>query len=202
MIKKLIPLSVAATAILTGAVYAQDTTTTAGESQAETSQATGTGLDLGESGPRIGEQYVKEEFGDWDLACVKTETEADPCALVQLLTGQDGNPMAEVTVSRLQDGGVAVAGATVIVPLETFLPAQLELSIDGAPSKRYNYRFCNTVGCFSQLGLTQSDVDAMKGGSEAIVSVVPAQAPNQVLQMKMSLKGFTSGFETLIPRSN
>ena len=98
---------------------------------------------------------------------------------------------------REQQGGQAVAGATVIVPLETLLPAALTISIDGAPAKRYNYSFCNQLGCVAQIGLTQGDIDAFKKGKEATLSLRPAPAPEQVVEMKLSLSGFTAGYDVV-----
>ncbi|NVO55272.1 invasion associated locus B family protein [Rhodobacteraceae bacterium B1Z28] len=192
MIKKLISFNIAAAALLCGAVNAQE---------APTSDAD-TGLDLGETGPRTGEQFLKEKSGDWDISCIKAQEGADPCALVQVLNGQQGEPIAEVSIGKLPEGGAAVAWANVIVPLETLLQAQLALSIDGAPRKLYNYHHCVPVGCIAQLGLSKGDIDAMKAGSEAKFSLVPARFPDQVLEMDMSLSGFTAGFDGLTVNQN
>lgn len=201
MIKKLLPLTVVTAALLSNAAYAQETTA---DTQAETGQTSGaeSGLDLGESGPRVGEQFVKEKSGDWDVSCIKAQTGEDPCAMVQVLNGAQGEPLAEITVGKLPAGGAAVAWANVIVPLETLLQAQLAISIDGAPRKLYNYHHCVPVGCVAQLGLTQGDIDAMKAGSKAVISLVPARAPDQVLNMDLSLGGFTSAYDGLPVNTN
>ncbi|WP_420587096.1 invasion associated locus B family protein [Ruegeria sp.] len=197
MFKNTLAFSILSTALLSGAVYAQEATQDE-QSQAQAPQTdASTGLDLGESGPRVGEQYVKEKAGDWTIACIKTETNNDPCALRQVLLGPQRQPIAEVTIEKLPENAAAAAGATVIVPLEVLLQAQLAFSIDGAPGKRYNYHTCNPVGCVAQLGFTQGDVDAMKAGSKAKMSMVSALAPTQLIEMEMSLSGFTAGFDTL-----
>lgn len=192
MIKKILSLSTVAAVLLCGAAYAQDTTTSEPD----------TGLDLGQEGPRPGEQFVKEEFGDWDVSCIKAQEGEDPCAIVQILKGNQGDPIAEVSIGKLPEGGAAVAWANVIVPLETLLQAQLALSIDGAPRKLYNYHHCLPVGCVAQLGLSQGDIEAMKAGTKAVFSLVPARFPDQVLEMEMSLSGFTSGFDSLTVNGN
>lgn len=192
MIKKILSFNTIAAVLLSGAVYAQDTSTTAPEA----------GLDLGQEGPRAGEQFVKEEFGDWDVSCIKAQEGDDPCAIVQVLEGNNGDPIAEVSIGKLPEGGAAVAWANVIVPMETLLQAQLALSIDGAPRKLYNYHHCVPVGCIAQLGLSQGDIDAMKAGTKATFSLVPARFPDQVLEMDMSLSGFTSGFDALNVNTN
>ncbi|MFY2826641.1 invasion associated locus B family protein [Ruegeria sp. MALMAid1280] len=202
MIKKLLSFNVMAAVLCCGGVYAQETTQ---ESQpaAETPQTgAGTELDLGESGPRVGEQYVKEKAGDWSVTCINTDTDNDPCALRQILLGPQRQPIAEITIEKLAEGTTAVAGATVIVPLEILLQAQLAFSIDGAPGKRYDYQTCTPVGCIAQLGFTQGDVDAMKAGSKAKLSMVSVHAPNQLVELEMSLSGFTSGFDGLNANQN
>ena len=140
---------------------------------------------------------TKEKFGDWDLACIKTEEEQDPCSLLQIMTDPQNNPMAEISLFRLGGNQAAVAGATIVVPLETLLPAQLTVSVDGAPGKRYNYSFCNPIGCVAQIGLTQTDIDAMKKGAKATVSLVPAPAPDQTISLELSLTGFTAGYDVV-----
>lgn len=154
-------------------------------------------LDMGQplsSGPAVGQRYVKQAFGDWNLTCIRTDTGSDPCSMTQLLLDQTGNPVSEVSLFRIE-GAQAVAGATVIVPLETFLPAQLTIAVDGNPAKRYSYQFCTQAGCVSQVGLTQEDIDAFKKGRTATVTLVPAPAPDQVIALQMSLSGFTAAFE-------
>ena len=104
---------------------------------------------------------------------------------------------SDTRVIPITDPQVTVAGATIIVPLETLLPAALTISVDGAPGKRYNYSFCNPLGCVAQIGLTQADIDTFKGGSEATLALRPAPAPDQLVEMKMSLKGFTAGYNVV-----
>lgn len=201
MIRKFVPFNLVAAALWCGAAYAQDTSETpqTETEQAETEQPD---LDLGETGPRVGEQYVREKNGDWEVSCIKTEAAEDPCAMVQILNGQQGDPIAEVTIGKLPAGGAAVAWANVIVPLETLLQAQLAMSIDGAPRKLYDYHHCVPLGCVAQLGLTQGDIDAMRSGSKATLSLVPARFPDQILNMDMSLSGFTAAFDGINVSAN
>ncbi|MBT3140251.1 MULTISPECIES: invasion associated locus B family protein [Roseobacteraceae] len=200
-ITRLSALSALALLTMTAGVSAQETTTPETEDAKPVEEV----LDLGQpvpEGPALGQRYSKETFGSWDLACVKTEAEADPCSLLQVLTDSADNPMAEFSLFRLESGQAAVAGATIVVPLETLLPAQLTISVDGAPGKRYNYSFCNPIGCVAQIGLTQADIDAFKKGAEAKISLVPAPAPDQIIDLTMSLKGFTAGYDIVDVVSN
>lgn len=189
---------------------APETETEAAPAEGAATPETGTegaetpGLDMGQpvqQGPALGQRYVKETHGDWNLACIRTEAENDPCSLVQVLVDGTDNPVAEVSLFRLQ-GAQAAAGATVIVPLETFLPGQLTIAVDGGAAKRYNYQFCNQIGCIAQIGLTQADVDAFRAGNAATVTIIPAQAPDQPISLNMSLTGFTAGYNVVDVVSN
>ena len=201
MFKPLTSLSILAlVAAMTTAtpVFAQ---TDSSEQPTEAEAATGESLlDMGQTvsdEPALGERYSKDKHGDWDLACIKTNAEVDPCSLLQILKDDKGNPVAEMSLFRLEPGGQAVAGATMIVPLETLLTSRLTIAIDGGPGKQYQFAYCNPIGCFANIGLTQADIDALKRGNSATVSIVPAPAPDEVIRLPMSLKGFTAGYEVV-----
>lgn len=155
-------------------------------------------LSLGEDAdkdPELGKPYTKKEIGSWEMRCIKTEEEVDPCQMYQLLADGEGAPVAEVSLFRLPGGGQAKAGATVVVPLETALPAQLTLSVDGGKARRYPYAFCNPVGCYVRMGLTDADIAAFKRGKQAVLTIVPALAPDQEVKLTLSLDGFTAGYD-------
>lgn len=154
------------------------------------------GAPVDTEGNQLGTPYVRETTGDWELRCVRTETpDNDPCQLYQLLADGAGNAVSEVTVFRLPETNEMVAGATIIVPLETLLTAQLTMAVDGENAKRYPFSFCNEVGCYARLGLTQAEVDALKRGAVAQVQIRPFAAPEQTVTVEMSLNGFTAGFD-------
>ena len=181
---------------LSNGAYAQET---AAEEETPSIMPSSEGdLNLGEdrSKPQAGQTYVREIEQDWEIQCVRTEDgENEPCQMYQLLQNEVGNPVAEVSLFKLPQGGQAVAGATVIVPLETALQAQLRIAVDGAQSKRYPYSLCNQVGCFARIGLTKSDLNGFKKGAKAVVTIVPFVAQDQQIQLEMSLKGFTASYD-------
>ena len=153
----------------------------------------------GEAGePKVGQTYVAQEISDWELRCVKTETGKDPCQLYQLLKDSQGNPVAEFSIFNLSDGGEAAAGATIVTPLETLLTAQLRMAVDASETRRYPYSFCSQIGCIARVGIPQGEVDAFKRGNAATITIVPVAAPNQNVGLKMSLAGFTAGWNALV----
>lgn len=154
-------------------------------------------LSLGEdaSAPQVGDTYTAETIGDWELRCIKTEEESDPCQMYQLMSDDQGTPVAEISIFRLPEGGRALAGATIIVPLETSLPQQLTLEVDGGQARRYPFAFCNQIGCYSRVGLVADEVAQFRRGANAKLTIVPALAPDQKVELNMSLSGFTASFE-------
>ncbi len=166
------------------------------ETEAPEQSEAAPGLDMGRS-EEDNPTYIKEEYGDWQLKCFRSEAEEDPCQMYQLLTEENGNPVAEFSLFRLPEGQQAEAGATIVVPLGTLLPENLKISVDGGRAKTYTYSFCNMVGCFARIGLTNADVAAFKAGVQAQLQIVPAQAPNQTVDIPVSLDGFTAAYDNV-----
>ena len=192
---------VAAILMQTSMAFAQETN---GDTEAETpteeqsEDQTPNDLNLGEPvGPQVGETYVRQEFGDWEMRCVKTpEGQDDPCNLYQLLENDNGVAVAEFNLFRLPPGSRAAAGATIVVPLETLLTQQLTLAVDGANARRYPFTFCNPGGCVARLGFTEAEVQQFKRGNVATIRLVPAADPDQDVVLDVSLIGFTAGFDS------
>lgn len=196
-----LPVALALACAAPAALFAQTTETTTAEEEVKP-QAGATAIEeqlsLGEDAgkdPEIGKPYTKEVIGSWEMRCIKGADGTEPCQMYQLLDDGQGAPVAEISLFRLPDGGKAAAGATIVVPLETALPQQLTISVDGGKARRYPYAFCNPVGCYVRLGLTAADIAVFKRGKEAVIGIVPALAPDQKVELKLSLDGFTASFD-------
>jgi invasion protein IalB len=165
----------------------------------ETAPAAGAdpGLSMGTEvgGDDLGQTYTSATFGEWEQRCVRTASGIDPCQLYKLLQDETGNAVAELTLFSLPAGseGPAVAGATFIAPLETLLTAGMTLQIDAGPAKAYPFTFCAPVGCVARLGFTAEEVDQMKRGANATITIVPFVAPEERVTLQVSLSGFTAG---------
>jgi invasion protein IalB len=196
-----------------GAAFAQSTNdaephTDEAPADAEAAPAEGTApdalaLSMGDDaadGPVVGAVYTEATFTDWELRCIKTEAEIDPCQLYQLLSDSKGNPVAEINVFPLPAAQEAAAGATIITPLETLLTQQLAMSVDGATPKKYPFSWCSSVGCFSRLGFSTADIASLKRGNSASIVIVPVAAPDQKVTLKVSLSGFTAGYDAASKR--
>ena len=148
----------------------------------------------------IGEPYLREENGDWALRCLLTESGNDPCNMTQLILTEDNSPIAEISLFRVQSNPTAVAGADITVPHETLLTAPLVIRYSETSAKQYPYTFCNKIGCIARIGFSQEDVDLMKAGERAIISITHIQQPEQAITFPMSLAGFTKSYDDLPAR--
>lgn len=142
--------------------------------------------------------YIKETNGAWQTRCMRVDAgKTEPCNIFQLLKDEKGNEVAAIEIAPRPAGEKAVAGATISVPLETLLQAKLVLQIDSSKPLVYEYAWCDRVSCLSLAGLTEADLTAMKNGNEATMTIIPAMAPDQKVQVKISLSGITKGYDSL-----
>ncbi|MDP1669468.1 invasion associated locus B family protein [Phaeovulum sp.] len=145
----------------------------------------------------VGETYIAATHGDWEMQCIHSADGFDPCQLYQLLKDSDGNAVAEISLFGLPPGQPAAAGATILTPLETLLTQMVAISFEGGEPRRYPFTFCNPVGCVARAGLSSEDIEYMKTGTSAVMSLVPMVAPDQVVSVAITLPGFAAGYEAV-----
>jgi len=194
------------------AAFAQDATATDGaattppaaEAPAATAPAAGDAAaaqtpapatDKKPDGP--GSTYIAKTFDDWALQCVHTEDGNDPCQMYQLLKDDKGNNVADISMVALAGSSKAVAGATIMTPLETMLTQGVVLKIDTNEARSYPFTFCAPIGCFARVGLTAEELAALKKGNKVSMTVVPVAAPDHPVTVTISLKGFTAAFDAV-----
>ena len=147
----------------------------------------------------IGSQFLAASFGTaWEQRCVRTEDKSDPCQLYQLLKDAEGNSVAEISMFDLPAGGEAVAGATIVAPLETLLTENIRLKVDDAAAKIYPFTWCSQIGCIARVGFTADEVAAFKRGAKATLTIVPVVAPDQKVDLNLDLSGFTAGYDAIV----
>lgn len=185
-------------AALSTQAFAQETTTedTAAEAEAAAAaQEAAVQEEYPTGTPVAPEVYSREKNGEWDLRCVRAATpEEEPCQLNVTLLNPEGGAVAELTMFRLPEGRQAVAGGLIAVPLGTHLPDGVRISVDGSSPLGYQFTTCDAQGCFARVGFTQDVINRFKNGADAVVTIVPAAAPDQRLDLPLSLTGFTAAY--------
>lgn len=151
---------------------------------------------------QIGRAYITDTHGDWQIRCIRTAGDKDPCQLYQLLKDEEGNSVAEISMFALPAGQQAVAGATIAAPLETLLTQQLTIAVDNGQARRYPFTWCAATGCFARVGFTAADVAAYKRGVKATMTIVPVASPETKVKLAISLTGFTAGFDAVSALNN
>lgn len=206
-------LAVALLALAAPAGWAQDTTGNPAPEAAETTQQapdTGAPADAqaedGAAAPNAADQAFPvggapevpelstEVFDDWELRCTADNSE---CFLYQLVTNDAGDPVSEITVIALPPGGEAVTGATVVTPLGTLLTAGVKFRIDGGQVRQYPFSWCLRSGCFARFGFDANGLASLKAGNSAHMILQAIDIPDQPINLQISLKGFTAGYNAL-----
>ena len=150
--------------------------------------------DTMKSKPQKIEPYIKGRFENWTLKCIKLLNSTERCEANQVIYNQKQQPVAEISIYKLPKNQVAAAAATIIVPLETALSDGLIMKIEGFEAKKYHFKFCNSLGCYSQIGLTEGEVEELKKKEKATIFIKHISSGDQQIAIPMSLAGFTKTF--------
>ncbi|MCZ7854115.1 invasion associated locus B family protein [Agrobacterium salinitolerans] len=137
-------------------------------------------------------------YGDWELVC-KPQAAAD-------------TPKAESATCRLQQAQAVNGGKDVVflfniarqgkqrvaiisTPLNVYLPAGLELKIDGGQTQRVIFETCNISGCHAGFALNGSLLGALRKGNVLTVALKDTKATT--IPLKVSLNGISAGIDAL-----
>jgi invasion protein IalB len=140
------------------------------------------------------EPYIKERIKDWNLKCIEPINSIERCEANQIIFNEKQQPVAEISIFKLPKGQVAAAAATIIVPLETVLNEGLVLEMQDLEPKKYQFKFCNSIGCYSQIGLTNEELEALKSKGKASIFLKHLSSGDQQIIIPISLSGFTTTF--------
>ncbi len=143
----------------------------------------------------VGQFYTLETSDPWELRCTKTDTGNDPCQIFQRLRDEAGGDVAEFNMFKIPEGGPAAAGAIVVAPLETLLKPGLVIQVDDKEPRSYSFAYCNDYGCIARVGFTAEELGWMQAGNQAVLTIVPALAPETKVSLNLSLKGFSDMLE-------
>jgi len=138
---------------------------------------------------------LRGTYGDWEIRCL---SESD-CVMTQLHRRSEQSADAVFTIVKPQgltgeDGQPVLAFAEIVVPLGVYLPGGLGLKVDQQPAKAAAFERCISEGCVVRAPISASMLANLKSGATA--NIVIFGAPEQPVQLPISLTGFTAAFDS------
>jgi invasion protein IalB len=137
-------------------------------------------------------------IGDWVVRCFPI-TSPSPCDIYQELDDQR-------TRQRVLSFSIAYVpsldrhGIQITVPLEVSIPRGLVIQTDSFTSQTMRYRYCDRTGCFVQMPIPNSAIEAMaKSGEQAKVRVFADSG--KAYDIKFSLKGFSAAHDNMVEQA-
>lgn len=152
-------------------------------------------LQAGAAAAQNAETVVKATHGDWEVRCVEGTQQ---CGLLQVVKNPDGdNPLLDVEVVAVEGNENAEALMRIRAPLGVLLPRGLALRVDGGEPIQTPFLVCAQNGCLAQIGLGAQGVNTLKRGATAELTLYSAQQPEQPVNARLSLMGFTRSYDEL-----
>ncbi|MCP1336255.1 invasion associated locus B family protein [Futiania mangrovi] len=133
-----------------------------------------------------------EDFRDWKLVCGTPPGNAgapEQCHLLQsVVVSETKRRILQAEVGDSQNGRILA----LTVPLGIYLPAGIEIAIDGGEKTRIPVDVCQPNGCAAALKLEGAMLNRLKNGSRAVITFQNIQM--RPIDVPLSLLGFTAGF--------
>lgn len=155
---------------------------------------------IGKKAPEVAAEAVVDpkRYGDWELVCKPQSATATPkaesatCRLQQAQAVNGGKDVVFLfNIARQGKQRVAI----ISTPLNVYLPAGLELKIDGGQVQRVIFETCNISGCHAGFALNGSVLGALRKGNVLTVALKDTKATT--IPLKVSLNGISAGIDAL-----
>ncbi|MBB4408132.1 invasion associated locus B family protein [Agrobacterium radiobacter] len=155
---------------------------------------------VGKKAPEVAAEAVVDprRYGDWELVCkpqaasATPEAESAACRLQQAQAVNGGKDVVFLfNIARQGKQRVAI----ISTPLNVYLPAGLELKIDGGQTQRVIFETCNISGCHAGFALSGSLLGALRKGNVLTVALKDTKATT--IPLKVSLNGISAGIDAL-----
>lgn len=148
------------------------------------------------SAPAGAAPVLRGTHGNWEIRCIGQSD----CVMTQMHQRGPNSADAVFTVIKPQgmtdpQGNRIEAFAEIVVPLGVYLPGGLGLKVDDQPARAAPFERCISEGCVVRAPISSSMIEAMRRGSTA--TIVIFSAPEQPVQIPISLSGFTAAFQAI-----
>lgn len=158
---------------------------------------------VGENNTQILPPVHAERFDDWEIVCARSSaqvnvvrevdaTGASACRLQQAQAVNGGRDVAFLFNIVLQKSEpIAIVSA----PLNVYLPAGVELTIDRGKTQRAAFETCNISGCHAGFALNEALLVSLKRGAKLVASLQDGRSKK--IPVTVSLRGITAGLKRL-----
>jgi len=143
-------------------------------------------------------------FEDWVHRCTDITLQDQPitqCELLQAQQRPQGDEMLNVLILAFaeivseDESQKPAFMLTSVVPLDVFLPDGMRFLADGQEVMHVPFRNCNPNGCWSQIIVEASALNALKKGNVGLARFTIMTG--QEVEVQFSLKGLTAGLNAL-----
>ena len=135
-----------------------------------------------------------KKFKDWTVVCEKLpKSGKEVCNIFQNVNNEKKKTVLQVAIGYLP--GMDKPQILLTVPLGVFLEPGLEFTPGNGKAVRLPFKVCVKNGCVAMSLLNEDAIKGMKAGTKGGVKF--AVAKDKVIDVPVSLKGFTAAFNSL-----
>lgn len=135
-----------------------------------------------------------KKFKDWTVVCEKLPASGkEICNIFQNVTNEKDKVVLQVAIGY--PPGQEQPQALITLPLGVLLQPGIEFLGGTAKAERVPFSVCVKNGCVAIMKLEKEIIKGMKAGNKG--SVKFAAAKNKVIEIPVSLNGFTAAFNSL-----
>lgn len=131
----------------------------------------------------------------WSSKCVReTRKSPEECYVEELLYASNtAQPIASVAVKTSSDK--ANPTLLVRVPMGLFLPAGVNVQIDGGKLQPVPLQTCEAQACYGELQLSSTLISALTGGKQ--LSVIFQNLTKKEVKLPFPLEGFDTAYKNV-----
>lgn len=141
--------------------------------------------------------YETDNYSAWKFLCTEPNQADGKCHLYQQITDDKDVPVTTVRVFPVRDIEGIAALATFHTPLETYLKADLKLGAGEEEPDQYPFSWCDKLGCYAQVQLSDDMIYTMKNSDRLTISIESVKAPGYPIVLELSLTDFGRAFSAI-----
>ncbi|MCN4145024.1 MAG: invasion associated locus B family protein [Thiohalomonas sp.] len=135
-----------------------------------------------------------KKFKDWTVICEKLpKSQQEVCNIFQNVTNDKDKVVMQIAIGY--PPGKSEPQVLITLPLGVLLPPGIEFKGGTAEAIRAPFGVCVKNGCVAVVPLDASIIKGMKAGTKGSIKFAAAQ--KKIIEIPVSLSGFTAAFNSL-----